>query len=103
LGVSRGALTFTRLFVQGKPPDVMDIWRVRPDGSGAERMTSHASRVAYPVFVDRGTLLYLATIADGSGPWLHVLDIRSRESRRLMIGTDRCESPTASATAGACW
>ena len=84
-------------FVRGKPPDVMDIWRVRPDGSGAERITFHASRVTYPVFVDRRRLLYLATIADGSGPWLHVLDVRRRESRRLVIGTDRYESLAASA------
>jgi Tol biopolymer transport system component len=84
-------------FVQGKPPDIMDVWRVRPDGSGAERMTSHATRVSHPVFVDRHTLLYLATSGDGSGPWLHVLDTRRRESRRLFIGTDRYESLAASA------
>ncbi|RPI14423.1 MAG: DNA-binding protein [Lysobacterales bacterium] len=84
-------------FVQGKPPDVMDIWRVRADGTDAERMTFHASRVAHPVFIDRRTLLYLATIADGSGPWLHVLDTRRRVSRRLIIGTDRYESLAASA------
>lgn len=84
-------------FVQGKPPDVMDIWRVRPDGTGAERMTSHATRVAHPVFIDRRTLLYLATSLDGSGPWLHALDTRDRESRRLTIGTDRYESLAASA------
>ena len=83
-------------FVQGKPPDVMDIWRVRPDGTGAERMTFHATRVTHPVFIDRRTLLYLATSNDGSGPWLHVLDTRHRESRRLVMGTDRYESLAAS-------
>jgi Tol biopolymer transport system component len=84
-------------FVQGQPPDVMDIWRVRPDGTDVERMTFHESRVAYPVFIDPHRLLYLATIADGSGPWMHVLDVRRRESRRLVIGTDRYESLAASA------
>lgn len=84
-------------FVQGKPPDVMDIWRVRPDGTDAERVTSHATRVAHPVFVDRRTLLYLATSLDGSGPWLHALDTRRGQSRRLIIGTDRYESLAASA------
>jgi Tol biopolymer transport system component len=84
-------------FVRGKPPDVMDLWRVRIDGSGAERMTFHASRVTHPVFIDRRTLVYLATSDDGSGPWLHVLDTRRRESRRVHIGTDRYESLAASA------
>jgi len=84
-------------FVQGKPPEVMDIWRVRPDGTGAERMTSHAARVSHPVFIDRRTLLYLATSGDGSGPWLHVFDTRRGESRRVAIGTDRYQSLAASA------
>ena len=84
-------------FVRGEPPDIMDIWRVRPDGSDAERMTFHESRVSHPVFLDRQTVLYLATIADGSGPWLHVLDVRHRESRRVVIGTERYTSLAASA------
>jgi len=84
-------------FVQGKPPDVMDIWRVRPDGTGAERMTSHATRVSHPVFIEQRTLLYLATSGDGSGPWLHMLDTRRGKSRRVVIGTDRYESLAASA------
>jgi Tol biopolymer transport system component len=84
-------------FVRGKPPDVMDIWRVRTDGTGAARMTFHASRVAHPVFIDLHTLVYLATSDDGSGPWLHVLDTRRRESRRVHIGTDRYKSLAASA------
>ena len=83
-------------FVQGQPPDDMDIWRVRPDGTGAERMTFHGTRVSHPVFVDRRTLLYIATDGDGSGPWLRVLDTRRAESRRVVIGTDRYESLAAS-------
>lgn len=84
-------------FIRGEPPDVMDIWRVRPDGTDAERMTFHESRVSHLVFLDRQTVLYLATIADGSGPWLHVLDVRRRESRRLVIGAERYTSLAASA------
>ncbi len=83
-------------FVRGEPPDVMDIWRVRPDGTDAERMTFHDSRVSHPTFVDQHTLLYLATVADGSGPWLHLIDIRRRESRRLVIGAERYTSLAAS-------
>lgn len=84
-------------FVRGTPPDVMDIWRVRTDGTDAERMTFHASRVTHPVFVGRRTLIYLATSDDGLGPWPHVLDTRRRESRRVHIGTDRYKSLSASA------
>jgi Tol biopolymer transport system component len=84
-------------FVRGEPPDVMDIWRVRPDGTDAERMTFHESRVSHPAFLDRRTVLYLATVADGSGPWLHVLDVRRRESRRLVMGAERYTSLAASA------
>jgi Tol biopolymer transport system component len=84
-------------FVRGEPPDFMDIWRMRPDGSEAERMTFHDARVSHPTFVDQRTLLYLATVADGSGPWLHALDIRRRESRRLVIGAERYTSLAASA------
>jgi Tol biopolymer transport system component len=84
-------------FVRGEPPEVMDIWRVRPDGTDVERMTSHEARVSHPVFIDRRTLAYLSTVADGSGPWLHVLDLRRRESRRLAIGVDRYTSLASSA------
>jgi Tol biopolymer transport system component len=84
-------------FVRGEPPDAMDIWRVRPDGTDVERLTFHQARVSYPVFLDHRTLLYLATVGDGSGPWLHVLDLRRRESRRLVVGAERYTSLAASA------
>jgi Tol biopolymer transport system component len=84
-------------FVRGEPPDAMDIWRVRPDGTDVERLTFHEARVSYPVFLDHRTLLYLATVGDGSGPWLHMLDLRRRESRRLVVGAERYTSLAASA------
>ena len=40
-------------FVQGRVPDRMDIWRIRPTGGTADRMTTHDSAVSYPVFVDK--------------------------------------------------
>jgi Tol biopolymer transport system component len=83
-------------FVRGKPPDVMDLWRMRTDGTGAERLTDHDSLVTYPVFIDARRLLYLATTTDGSGPWLHMLDTRTRESRRLSVGAERYQSLAAS-------
>jgi len=55
-------------FIRGVPPDDWDIWRIRPSGTGLERITFHNSRVSYPVLVNRRTLIYLATDSDGSGP-----------------------------------
>ncbi len=63
-----------------------------PAAGAAERVTFHDSRVAYPVFVNRRTLLYLATGADGSGPWLHALDVDQRVAHRIGSGIDRYTS-----------
>jgi hypothetical protein len=49
----------------------MDVWRVAAAGGPAERITTHNSRVAYPVLPDEQTLLYTATDDDGTGPWLY--------------------------------
>lgn len=84
-------------FVRGAPPDRMDIWRVAADGSDAQRLTHHDARVSHPVFLDRRTLLYLATAPDGSGPWIHVLDLERGSSRRLALGVERYASLAASA------
>ena len=81
-------------FVSGVVPNELDLWRIKPAGGGgaAERVTFHGSRVAYPVFVNRRTVLYLATGADGSGPWLHALDIDQRVAHRIGSGIDRYSS-----------
>jgi hypothetical protein len=65
-------------FVQGSLPDKLDIWRIRPAGGPTERITSHNGPVTYPVFLDRRTLLYLASDADGSGPWPYSMDVEYR-------------------------
>jgi Tol biopolymer transport system component len=83
-------------FVQGTVPDRMDIWRLRPDGSGAERITRHDARVSHPVFVDARTLLYLTTDREGSGPWIHAIDVERREPRRVSPGLERYTSLDAS-------
>ncbi|WP_218275632.1 hypothetical protein, partial [Pseudomonas sp. MPR-R2A5] len=62
-------------FVRGVPPDDWDIWRVQASGSRLDRLTTHNARVSYPVMIDKRTLLYLATDADGSGPWMYALDV----------------------------
>jgi Tol biopolymer transport system component/DNA-binding winged helix-turn-helix (wHTH) protein len=84
-------------FVQGSPSDEMDIWRIKPNGGAAERVTHHNSRVSYPVWLDGRTLLYLATDADGSGPWLHAIDVDRPVAHRVSEGVDRYTSLAASA------
>lgn len=84
-------------FVQGSVPDRMDIWRIPPTGGTPERITKHDSRVSHPVFVDSRTLLYLASDADGSGPWIHSIDVERRMARRVSVGIDRYTSLAASA------
>ena len=83
-------------FVQGYPPNEMDIWRIRPTGGTPERITFHNSRVSYPTFLDRSTLLYLAAAADGSGPWIYGLDVERRVPHRLSSGVQRWTSLAAS-------
>ena len=69
--------------VEGAVPERMDIWRIRRTGGPPEQITQHASRVTHPVFLDAQTLAYLAIDPDGSGPWLHTLDIRRRVAHRV--------------------
>jgi Tol biopolymer transport system component len=84
-------------FARGIPPDHWDIWRIRPSGAGLERLTSHDTRVAYPVVLDRRTLLYLATSVDGSGPWMYAMDIERRVPHRISFGLERYTSLSANA------
>jgi Tol biopolymer transport system component len=84
-------------FVEGALPDKLDIWRIKPTGGMPERITSQNGHVSHPVFLDRRTLMYLATDPDGSGPWLHSVDVERRIPHRLSTGLDRYTSLAASA------
>ena len=85
-------------FVRGVPSEsVWDIWRVRPSGSGAERLTNHNSNVAYLAFLDRRTLLYLASRPDSAGLWLYALDTETRVPHRVSLGLETYISLGASA------
>ena len=84
-------------FVRGVPPDDWDIWRIQPSGAGLERLTTHNARVAYPVILNSRTLLYLATDADGSGPWIYALDVAHRATSRISSGLESYTSLGASA------
>jgi Tol biopolymer transport system component len=83
--------------VQGEPPDKLDIWRLPSGGGVPQRITNHNGRVTYPVLLNRRTLLYLASDADGSGPWLYGMDVNRRVPHRLTSGLDRYTSLAASA------
>jgi len=87
----------TIYFVRGFVPDEMDIWRIQVDGRAPEQLTWHNSRVSFPALLDGRTLLYLATTADGSGPWLYALDLERGTSRRLKTGGHSYTSIAASA------
>jgi Tol biopolymer transport system component len=84
-------------FVRGVPPDDWDIWRIQPSGAGLERITMHNARVTYPVMLDQRTLVYLATDADGSGPWMYTVDVERRRPHRINSGLEGYSSLAASA------
>ncbi|MGE5716982.1 MAG: DNA-binding protein [Acidobacteriota bacterium] len=84
-------------FVLGSLPDKLDIWRINPAGGAPDRITSHNGRVSHPVLLDRRTLMYLASEPDGSGPWLHSVDVERRIPHRLTSGPDRYTSLAAAA------
>jgi len=83
--------------VYGALPDKLDVWRINPAGGIPERITSHNGRVSHPVFVNRRTLMYLASDPDGSGPWLYSIDVERRIPHRLTFGPDRYTSLAATA------
>lgn len=84
-------------FVVGSLPDKLDIWRITPTGGSPERITRHNGRVTHPVLLDRRTLMYLASEADGSGPSLYSVDVERRIPHRLSSGLERYTSLAASA------
>ncbi len=84
-------------FSRGSLPDRLDIWRVDPRGETLERITSQATRVTYPVLLNQRTLLYLASAADGSGPWVYGMDVERRVAHRLTTGIEQYTSLAASA------
>ena len=84
-------------FVQGDVPGAMDIWRIKASGGPAEQITRHNASVTYPVMLTDRTMMYLATDADGSGPWLYAIDVERRVPHRISSGLDAYSSLSASA------
>jgi hypothetical protein len=71
--------------------------RIRPSGADLERLTLANSVVSHPVLLDVSTVLYLATDAQGAGPWLYGMDLRRRVPHRIRLGLERYTSLAASA------
>jgi Tol biopolymer transport system component len=85
-------------FVHGTPATKeMDLWRIEPDGSHAERLTQFNTDVAYPSPVGERTVFYVAREADGSGPWLWAFDLKRRDAQRVSVGLEQYTSVQASA------
>jgi Tol biopolymer transport system component len=78
-------------FVQGKVLDSTfnesDVWRIRPAGT-PEQITFHNTRVTFPTLLNNRTLLYLATDADGFGPWIYAMDVERRIPHRISTGVE---------------
>ncbi|MBZ5576489.1 MAG: serine/threonine-protein kinase [Acidobacteriia bacterium] len=66
----------------------MDVWRIRPSGGAAERMTSQNSDVRYLAALDNRTILYTSPDQNGGGPWLWALDTERKASRRISSGLE---------------
>ena len=75
----------------------MDLWRVRPEGGEAERITHHNTDIRNPVAIDNHTLLYVAKAEDGSGPYLYAVDVERRDSHRVSFGLEQYTAVDASA------
>lgn len=77
-------------FVKGLPTtEETDIWRVPADATGStkpERVTSHNAMVSSLAWLDRRTLIYVATAQEGSGRWLYALDVERRIPHRVSSG-----------------
>jgi Tol biopolymer transport system component len=84
-------------FVRGQDPfGEMDVWRMRPSGESPEQLTHQNAPVNYLALLDSRRLLYVARAEDWSGPWLWVLDVETKVTRRATIGLEQYTSVSAS-------
>ena len=88
-------------FTSGTPATrQMDLWRIAPEGGAPERLTNHNNDVAYPAPIDGRTVAYVSRDQDGSGPWLWIVDVERKISRRISFGVEKYTSVAAAAGGG---
>lgn len=84
-------------FVRGTPAlGDQQLWRVTPDGKVKEQITEGLREVAHPAPIDQRRVLFVAKDATGGGPWLYVVNVETRQHRRVTIGLTRYTSVAAS-------
>ena len=84
-------------FVRGlEPTDEMDLWRLRSSGGTPERLTTLRAPANFLAPLDSRTLLYVSRAEDRAGPWLWVLDVETKASRRVSWGLEQYTSVAAS-------
>ena len=74
----------------------VDIWRVRPSGGPAERLTNQHAAANYAVAIDSRRCWHVARDADGGGPWLWSLDVNRKSTSRVSPGVEQYMSISAS-------
>ena len=85
-------------FVRGTPAtNEMDLWRIRASGGDPERLTQLNSQMRDPTPLGQGTILYVASENDGSGPGIWAFDVARKASRRITFGLEHYTSLSASA------
>jgi Tol biopolymer transport system component len=85
-------------FVHGTPAtNEMDLWRIRASGGDPQRLTQLNSEMRDPTPLGQGTILYLASENDGSGPGIWAFDVARKASRRITFGLENYTSLSASA------
>ena len=87
-------------FVRGVPETLeLDLWRIKAAGGQPERLTQNNKYIGFPTPLDSRIVLYIAEDGDGSGPWLWVLDVETKVTRRITSGLERYTSIAASVEA----
>ena len=83
--------------VRGQENLGMDLWRIRPDGTRSERLSTGTRKPAHPTPFDEKTVLFIGQEQNGAGPWLWAFDLERRVARRLSFGLEQYTSLSASA------